>query len=165
MVAAGTGVVRVAGRGAVWEPTPRLVFTFGPPDDARTEVEVRFEATENGTRVVLRHRGWTDTATGPWAAVLAGFARHPLERALLHRLGEFLDAIGVGDVGFFERNLTDDALLIFPGRDNTDTKASDHPPYVKYDVEQPRTVMVSSVLTKVEGSWRLAMHQWTQIDG
>lgn len=201
------------GRITVWEPGPRLVFNYGPAGGAeadRTEVEVRFEATEVGTRVVLRHRGWTPDADLPdadwryateahkarWATVLAGFARHSLERALLYRLGEFLDAIGAGDVDFFERNLTEDALLIFPGPANTYTKAQcvavmgDHAPYVKYDVADPRivhiggntavlahratvlhtaltaprTVMVSSVLVKVDGIWRLALHQWTPTD-
>lgn len=189
---------REVGRVSVWEPGPRLVFSYGPPeaDEAdRTEVEVRFEATERGTRVVLRHRGWTagDQTDGSWASVLAGFARHSLEWALLHRLGEFLDAIAAGDVAFFEENLTEDALLIFPGPGNTYTKAQcvalmgDHPPYTKYDIADqrvvhvggdtavlthratvsqpewttPRQIMVSSVLTKVDGAWRLALHQWT----
>lgn len=49
------GVVRA------WEPPQRLVFDlsgrdFGPGE--RTEVEVRFEAVERGTRVTLEHRGW-----------------------------------------------------------------------------------------------------------
>jgi ketosteroid isomerase-like protein len=202
------------GRVSVWEPTPRLVFSYGPPGGAehdRTEVEVRFEATELGTRVVLRHRGWTppgtwgdggregdqqDPAGGQWSAVLASFARHSLERALLHRLGEFLDAIGAGDAEFFERNLTEDALMIFPGPGNVYTKANciasmrEHPPYVKYDIADPkivhiggntavlthratvlntgwtapRALVVSSVLTKVDGVWRLALHQWTPTD-
>lgn len=187
---------REVGRVSVWEPGPRLVFSYGPPDgteQGRTEVEVRFEATEFGTRVVLRHRGWTPEPheQGQWATALASFAKHSLERALLHRLGEFLDAIGAGDTDFFERNLTDDALLIFP--DGVYTKAqcvkemADHAPYVKYDVADqrivhmggntavlthratvlnaahsaPRKVIVSSVMAKVDGTWRLALHQWT----
>ena len=185
---------REVGRVTVWEPGPRLAFSYGPDGDARTEVEVRFEATETGTRVVLRHRGWTEETAGPWAQQLAGFARHALERALLHRLGEFLDAIGAGDVGFFERNLTDDALLIFPEgvytKEQCVASMAGHAPYVKYDIANPRvvhtgvntavlthkatvyntgqpepqTVMVSSVLAKVDGQWRLALHQWTPTD-
>lgn len=187
------------GRVSVWEPGPRLVFSYGPPDgseEERTEVEVRFEAAEFGTRVVLRHRGWSepeDENHGQWATALGSFARHSLERALLRRLGEFLDAIGEGDIPFFERNLTDEALLIFPGPGNTYTKAEciavmgDHPPYTKYDLadqrvvqvagntavlthratvlqpgwDKPRTIVVGSVLVKVDGQWKLALHQWT----
>jgi uncharacterized protein YndB with AHSA1/START domain len=44
-----------------WEPGRRLVFewrgkSFAPGE--RTEVEVRFEPVEGGTRVTLEHRGW-----------------------------------------------------------------------------------------------------------
>jgi hypothetical protein len=171
------------GRVKVWEPGPRLVFGYGD-----TDVEVRFEGTDLGTRVVLRHYGWTN-----WQGLLASFARHSLEHTLLGRLGEFLDAIGAGDTAFFERNLTDDALLIFPGPGRTYTKAQcvasmrDHPPYLKYDLsdptivhvadstavlthratvlnaadERPRSLVVTSVLVQQDGTWRLALHQWT----
>jgi uncharacterized protein YndB with AHSA1/START domain len=49
------------GRVLVWQPGARLVFewrgsNFGPKDV--TEVEVSFEPTASGTRVVLEHRGW-----------------------------------------------------------------------------------------------------------
>ncbi|RKH55669.1 SRPBCC domain-containing protein [Corallococcus llansteffanensis] len=49
------------GRVLVWEPGARLVFqwrasNFAP--DELTEVEVRFESSFGGTRVVLEHRGW-----------------------------------------------------------------------------------------------------------
>ncbi|RKH17617.1 activator of HSP90 ATPase [Corallococcus praedator] len=49
------------GRVLVWEPGARLVFqwrasNFAP--DEITEVEVRFEPSFGGTRVVLEHRGW-----------------------------------------------------------------------------------------------------------
>lgn len=49
------------GRVLVWEPGQRLTFewrqgNFGPNDV--TEVDVRFEAVKNGTRVTLEHRGW-----------------------------------------------------------------------------------------------------------
>ena len=36
-----------------WEPPARLVFV----DHRDTEVEVRFEAIDGGTRVTLEHRG------------------------------------------------------------------------------------------------------------
>ncbi|HEX9573513.1 MAG TPA: SRPBCC domain-containing protein [Myxococcales bacterium] len=49
------------GRVLVWEPGERLLFewrarNFAPGEV--TEVEVRFERAERGTRVVLEHRGW-----------------------------------------------------------------------------------------------------------
>lgn len=49
------------GRVQVWEPGKRLLLeyrlrNFAPNE--RTEVEVRFEAAGEGTRVVLEHRGW-----------------------------------------------------------------------------------------------------------
>jgi uncharacterized protein YndB with AHSA1/START domain len=49
------------GRVLVWKPAERLVFewrgtTFAPGE--KTEVEVRFERTAGGTRVLLEHRGW-----------------------------------------------------------------------------------------------------------
>jgi uncharacterized protein YndB with AHSA1/START domain len=48
------------GRVLVWEPGARLVFadlvSSAPPDPV-TEVEVRFEAAGEGTRVTLEHRG------------------------------------------------------------------------------------------------------------
>jgi len=49
------------GRVRVWEPGKRLVLdyrlrNFAPGE--RTEVEVRFEAADKGTRVTLEHRGW-----------------------------------------------------------------------------------------------------------
>lgn len=184
------------GRISAWEPGPRLAFSYGPPGgdpDDRTDVEVRFEAIEHGTRVVLRHGGWQKQS---WAGQLAGFARHSLEHALLRRLGDFLDAIAAGDLEFFERNITDNALLIFPGAGNTYTKAQSiasmvgHPPYLKYDVIDPRiihigesaavlthqatimheqhahpqSIVVTTVLVHEDGAWRLALHQWTQTD-
>jgi Domain of unknown function (DUF4440)/Activator of Hsp90 ATPase homolog 1-like protein len=136
------------GRVSAWEPGPRLAFTYGPPgvDPAeRTEVEVRFEAVRGGTRVVVRHGGWEKAN---WAGLLAGFARHSLERMLLARLGDFLDAIATGDVEFFEQNLTDEAMLIFPGERNTYTKTecvaamAGHPIYHKYDLTDPHIVHI-----------------------
>lgn len=144
------------GRVSAWEPGPRLAFSYGPPggDPAeRTDVEVRFEAVRGGTRVVVRHGGWEKAN---WAGLLAGFARHSLERMLLARLGDFLDAIAEGDVEFFERNLTDEAMLIFPGEGSTYTKAQcvaamvGHPVYQKYELTDPHIVHIgesTAVLT------------------
>jgi hypothetical protein len=52
------------GRITAWEPGVRLVFLYRDAgheiDD--TEVEVRFEALEGGTRVNVEHRGWDKLA-------------------------------------------------------------------------------------------------------
>jgi uncharacterized protein YndB with AHSA1/START domain len=44
----------------VWEPPRRVVFSWRPSLEPRpfTEVEVRFTALPEGTRVELEHRGW-----------------------------------------------------------------------------------------------------------
>jgi uncharacterized protein YndB with AHSA1/START domain len=63
------------GRVLTWKPADRLVFewrgyNFEP--ELVTEVEVRFERAERGTRVTLEHRGWD---------------RVPLEHASRHGYG------------------------------------------------------------------------------
>jgi hypothetical protein len=61
---ASTGEGIECGRITVWEPGSRLVFLYRDAghhiDD--TEVEVRFEEVEGGTRVTLEHRGWERVA-------------------------------------------------------------------------------------------------------
>jgi uncharacterized protein YndB with AHSA1/START domain len=42
----------------VWDPPRRLVLSWHPNPERRTEVEVRFIDTGKGTRVELEHRGW-----------------------------------------------------------------------------------------------------------
>jgi len=51
--------VTLLGRVLVWEAGSRLVFEWRGGDlrDDQTQVEVRFEALRNGTRVTLEHRG------------------------------------------------------------------------------------------------------------
>ena len=56
-----SGKVFEIGRIRVWAPGERLVFgwrqaTFTPDQD--TEVEIRFEAVGEETRVTVEHRGW-----------------------------------------------------------------------------------------------------------
>jgi mannose-6-phosphate isomerase-like protein (cupin superfamily) len=55
-----TGEGFECGRILVWEPGVRLIFLYRDAgrviDD--TEVEIRFEAIDGGTRVTLEHRGW-----------------------------------------------------------------------------------------------------------
>jgi uncharacterized protein YndB with AHSA1/START domain len=43
-----------------WDPPGRLVLHWGPgqPVERRQEVEVRFDAVGEGTRVTLEHRNW-----------------------------------------------------------------------------------------------------------
>jgi uncharacterized protein YndB with AHSA1/START domain len=56
----GGGVFEV-GRVQVWKPGDRLVFEWRGNNFAPgllTEVEVRFERVERGTRITLEHRGW-----------------------------------------------------------------------------------------------------------
>jgi hypothetical protein len=74
------------GRVRVWEPARRLVFEwrgnqFEPGQ--LTEVEIRFEAFESGTRIILEHRGWD--------AIPAGHpARHDLVGPAFTRMMGFL---------------------------------------------------------------------------
>ena len=80
------GKIFEIGRISVWEPGARLVFawrqaTFSP--EMTTEVEVRFEAVGDETRVSIEHRGWD---TIPQAHV----ARHNFPEAeTLKRAGEW----------------------------------------------------------------------------
>lgn len=86
--------VQEAGRVSVWEPPSRVVFTWRSANfaaDESTEVEVRFEPTDTGTRVTVQHRGW--------AAIRPGHpARHGLEGAEFSRMiglwwGELMTAL------------------------------------------------------------------------
>jgi uncharacterized protein YndB with AHSA1/START domain len=55
------------GKVLVWEPGARLVLewrltNFAPGE--RTEVDVRFEPEDGGTRVTIEHRGWASLPAG-----------------------------------------------------------------------------------------------------
>jgi uncharacterized protein YndB with AHSA1/START domain len=54
------GSIHLWGTVTVWLPPEKLVFSWHPGRDASTaqEVELRFVATNGGTRVELEHRGW-----------------------------------------------------------------------------------------------------------
>ena len=55
------GEESVWGEILVWEPGRRLTYTWHPghaPDEPSTEVELRFIASGDATRVELEHRGW-----------------------------------------------------------------------------------------------------------
>lgn len=79
------GKVFEIGRITVWEPPGRLVFSWRQatfPADLQTEVEVRFEAVGEETRVSVEHRGFDK--------VPEGAARHGFpDEALLMRLAEW----------------------------------------------------------------------------
>ena len=80
------GKVFEIGRVRAWEPPQRLVFgwrqaAFAPDQD--TEVEVRFEAVGDETRVTVEHRGW-DSVPAPHVA------RHGFPNTIfLQRHGEW----------------------------------------------------------------------------
>ncbi len=60
-VYAESGAPLEVGRLLVWEPPARIVWESraeGRPVGQQTEVEVRFEEVEQGTRVTVEHRGW-----------------------------------------------------------------------------------------------------------
>jgi hypothetical protein len=54
----------------IWEPPTRFAFSWHPGRAAETaqEVDVRFSAVEEGTRVELDHRGW-EGLVGPGGAI------------------------------------------------------------------------------------------------
>ncbi|HEY2660793.1 MAG TPA: SRPBCC family protein [Caulobacteraceae bacterium] len=80
------GKVFEIGRIRVWAPGERLVFgwrqaTFTPDQD--TEVEIRFEAVGEETRVTVEHRGWDSVPA-------EHVARHDFPDAIfLRRHGEW----------------------------------------------------------------------------
>jgi uncharacterized protein YndB with AHSA1/START domain len=81
-----TGKVFEIGRIRAWEPPERLVFSYRQanfPPDLVTEVEVRFEAIGEETRVSVEHRGFDRVPEG-------SVARHGFpDEFLLLRLADF----------------------------------------------------------------------------
>ena len=79
-----SGKVFEIGRIRVWDPPHRLVFSWRQanfPPELSTEVEVRFEAVGEETRVSVEHRGFD--------RVPEGAARHGFpDEVLLMRLAE-----------------------------------------------------------------------------
>ncbi len=73
------------GRVLAWEPPHRFAMSWYPGNDSSqaTELEVRFAAEGDGTRVELEHRGWEilgekaaetrDAYDGGWVGVLGFF--------------------------------------------------------------------------------------------
>jgi uncharacterized protein YndB with AHSA1/START domain len=82
------GSTRGWGEVVVWEPPHRVVFRWKPNElpTPPTEVEVRFTAEGEGTRVDLQHRGWERlgevarvirplySSEGGWTMVLGRYA-------------------------------------------------------------------------------------------
>ena len=76
------------GRVLAWDPPARFVMTWYPGHDPAeaTELEVRFAADGDGTRVDLDHRGWDILAAraqearqeydSGWGEVLGYYTRH-----------------------------------------------------------------------------------------
>ena len=88
------GKVFEIGKVSVWEPGARLVFGWRQAtfvDSQATEVEVRFEAMGEETRVTVEHRGWDSVPS-------SHVAKHSFpEPVFLRRHGEWwqelLDAL------------------------------------------------------------------------
>jgi uncharacterized protein YndB with AHSA1/START domain len=80
-----SGKVFEIGQISVWDPPHRLVFSWRQanfPPDLKTEVEVRFEAAGEETRVSIEHRGFDQ--------VPEGAARHGFpDEVLLMRLAQW----------------------------------------------------------------------------
>ena len=80
------GKVFEIGRITAWEPPARLVFSWRQanfPLDLKTEVEVRFEAVGEETRVSVEHRAFDRVPAG--SAARHGFP----DQVLLMRLADF----------------------------------------------------------------------------
>jgi hypothetical protein len=77
------GQRHVWGSVRLWDPPRRAVFAWHPgrPATDPTELELRFEPVDGGTRLVLEHRGWDRVAwhgerasyEPGWDAVIARF--------------------------------------------------------------------------------------------
>lgn len=97
--------------------------------------------------------GWLRSTS--WAAELAAVSKQPQTRELLARMGGFLDAFAASEVGFFERHLRDDAVLVFPGSSGLFDKqgcldsVASHPPYRRHHILSEPVVRLLGAATTV----------------
>jgi DNA-binding transcriptional ArsR family regulator len=127
----------------------------------KAEVVARTDVADDGRGRAYQLRpaaldvlaGWLRSAS--WAARLEAASAQPRTRELLARMGGFLDAFAASDVGFFERHLRPDAVLIFPGtlrpvdkQACLDSVAS-HPPYRRHDILGEPVVRLLGAATTV----------------
>ena len=78
------GTERTWGHVLAWDPPHRVVFTWEIGEDCGREVEIRFVADGEGTRVELEHRGWEAGAEQTWQSYDGGWT---------HVLGRFVDSV------------------------------------------------------------------------
>jgi uncharacterized protein YndB with AHSA1/START domain len=79
----------------VWDPPHRLVFGWrqvGFPAGRSTEVSVRFDAVDGGTRVTVEHSGWD--AIPQENAARHGFPLRSLQQRLAEWWQELLGSLG-----------------------------------------------------------------------
>ncbi len=159
------GDVRTVGHVLTWETRPRLVFTLeiDHPDrgigSGTTEVEVRFDPVDSGTRISLEHRGWDplvvragdptlDHYLDRWMALLASYETQALELQLLELSSVFRDAVSAGDSAFLDAHMADDAVLVFGERRYLKQEVvrtiSGHPPYRDVRLRDPQVVRVGA---------------------
>jgi hypothetical protein len=85
-----TGEGYEIGRVLVWEPGERLVVSYRSvhlPPEPQTEIEVRFEPSESGTKVTLEHRGLERLpphvveafATRAWVSFMRAFREYVMK--------------------------------------------------------------------------------------
>jgi DNA-binding HxlR family transcriptional regulator len=127
----------------------------------RAEVVARTDVADDGRGRAYQLRpaaldvlaGWLRSAS--WAARLEAASAQPRTRELLARMGGFLDAFAASDVGFFERHLRPDAVLIFPGTSRPVDKqacldsVASHPPYRRHDILGEPVVRLLGAATTV----------------
>jgi len=97
--------------------------------------------------------GWLRSTS--WAAELATVSGEPQTRELLARMGGFLDAFAASDVGFFERHLRPDAVLVFPytrslfDKQGCIDSVASHPPYRRHQILTEPVVRLLGAATTV----------------